>query len=392
MSSIYLHIPFCKRRCFYCDFITYAGKEYLTDRYIQAMLLELEITAERLEDKYKQIDTVYFGGGTPSLLKADDVKKLLEQVAKCFYLSPEAEISLEANPGTISKETFKSYLNAGVNRLSLGVQSFSDMELQSLGRIHSKKECVEAIETAKNSGFTNLSLDLMFGVPSQTPDGWQQNLETALSLEPTHLSLYSLILEEGTPLFDAVQKGLVNIADDEETADMFENARYMLHAAGWQHYEISNWALHREYQSKHNKTYWLNGDWLGIGAAAHSHIGSCRFSNLESPEAYIHALAYPAQHNPSATLSPAQVWVKENDQLTEMRETMMLGFRLVEEGINLKLFRERYAEDAEKRFAKEIAYLKRRGLIEKINGGLGPRLRLREEAVAVANQVFEEFV
>jgi oxygen-independent coproporphyrinogen-3 oxidase len=204
--------------------------------------------------------------------------------------------------------------------------------------------------------------------------------------------MYALILEEGTPLYRSVQEGKVALPDDDQVADMFEAARQRLEQVGWRHYEISNWAQTQENESTHNKAYWKNGNWLGLGVAAHSHIRNLRFSNTESIETYIQNLTQDARDDFSGITSPAQNWHTENNVLTEMRETMMLGFRLLEEGVDLGAFRRRYGADAEMVFAKEIAYLTRRGLIEKITEEGIPRLKLRKAAVGIANQVFSEFV
>ncbi|HSN95108.1 MAG TPA: radical SAM family heme chaperone HemW [Anaerolineaceae bacterium] len=392
MTSLYVHIPFCRSRCAYCDFITYAGKEALLPSYTDALLTEIQIASTRLTDEEKNVDTIYIGGGTPSLISPDQLAHILNEISRRFCVSQIAEITLEANPGTTSLQKLTGFHSAGVNRLSFGVQSFNDMELAALGRIHSKQEVLVELAAARQAGFENISIDLIFGLPGQTQSGWLENIETFLQLDIQHISMYSLILEEETPLFHSVHEGRVSLPDDNLVADMFDGARLRLDQAGWRHYEISNWAKSKEFESAHNKAYWVNGNWLGLGAAAHSHIRNLRYSNTGSIETYIQSLQNCENKGGKDVTSSAQNWQTENDKLTEMRETMMLGFRLLEDGVDLSAFKKRFEEDAELVFAKEITYLTRRGLIEKITGEGLPRLRLRKVAVGVANQVFREFV
>lgn len=392
MTSLYVHIPFCRSRCAYCDFITYAGKEDLLDSYVDALLAEIRIAASRLANTEKSIETIYFGGGTPSLLNPDQVGTILETIHHNFSVDQTAEITLEANPGTTTCQKLAGYRSAGVNRLSFGVQSFNNADLAALGRIHRKAEVLSELAAARQAGFWNISLDLIYGLPGQSLHGWIDNLESALALDVPHLSLYSLILEEETPLFLSVREGKVSLPEDDLVADMFDAARLRLEQAGWQHYEISNWSKTDNTESLHNKAYWRNGSWLGLGVAAHSHIGSLRYSNTGSIENYIQSIYKAAKEDFSGIVSPAQNWMTTNDVITEMRETMMLGFRLLQDGVDLEAFTQRFDTDAELFFAKEIAYLTKRGLIEKITEEANPRLRLTKAAVGVANQVFKEFV
>jgi len=392
MTSLYVHIPFCRSRCAYCDFITYAGKEDLLDSYVDALLAEIRIAASRLADTEKSIETIYFGGGTPSLLSPDQIGTILKTIHHNFSVDYAAEITLEANPSTTSYQKLAGYRSAGVNRLSFGVQSFNNADLAALGRIHRKAEVLSELAAARQAGFWNISLDLIYGLPGQSLHGWIDNLESALALDVPHLSLYSLILEEETPLFLSVREGKVSLPEDDLVADMFDAARLRLEQAGWQHYEISNWSKTDNTESLHNKAYWRNGSWLGLGVAAHSHIGNLRFSNTGSIENYIQSIDKAANEDFSGIVSPAQNWMTTNDVITEMRETMMLGFRLLQDGVNLEAFTQRFDTDAELFFAKEIAYLTKRGLVEKITGEGNSRLRLTKAAVGVANQVFKEFV
>jgi len=376
----------------YCDFITYAGKEDLLPSYVDALVTEIQIASARLTVEEKIVETIYLGGGTPSLLNPGQVERILNEISKQFSVSKAAEITLEANPGTTTIQKLAGFRAAGVNRLSFGVQTFHDLELAALGRIHRSFTALHELEAARQAGFRNISLDLIYGLPGQTLSAWFENIETALTLDVPHLSMYALILEEETPLFRSVQEGKVTLPDDNFVADMFDAARQRLEQAGWRHYEISNWAKAKENESAHNKAYWKNGSWLGLGVAAHSHIRNLRFSNTEYIETYIQKLTDNAPEGLTGVTSPAQNWQTENDTLTEMRETMMLGFRLLDDGVDLSAFKQSFSADAELVFSKEIAYLTRRGLIEKVTGGGISRLRLCKVAVGIANQVFREFV
>ena len=360
--------------------------------YVEALLTEINIVSTRLTEVEKCLETIYFGGGTPSLLLPSQVEHILETINRQFSVAESAEVTLEANPGTTTLQKLAAYRAAGVNRLSFGVQSFDDKDLAALGRIHRREEVLNELSAARQAGFRNISLDLIYGLPGQNLVSWLKNLEIALSLEVPHLSMYALTLEEDTPLFHLVQEGVVKLLEDDLVADMFDAARLRLEQATWRHYEISNWAQSKQFESVHNKAYWRNGNWLGLGVAAHSHIRNQRFSNTESIESYIYSINNVGKEGVAGMISPAQNWQIENESLTEMRETMMLGFRLLREGVDLSAFSRRFGIDAEAVFFKEIAYLTRRGLIEKRTGEGIPRLCLTNAAVGVANQVFREFV
>ncbi len=364
----------------------------MLESYIDSLLAEIRIVSSRLSLDEKRIDTIYLGGGTPSLLRPSQVEEILKEIQGQFLLKDTAEITLEANPGTTTFHNMAGYWAAGINRLSFGAQSFNNWELKALGRIHRQEEIMSELAAARKAGFSNISLDLIYGLPGQTLAGWTRNLKKALAVDVPHLSMYALMLEEDTPLFRSVQEGVVSLPDDDLVADMFDAARLLLQQAGWRHYEVSNWSKTTQTESVHNKAYWKNHNWLGLGVAAHSNIGNFRFSNTDTIETYIQRINEYNVNNFSFITSPAQNWQTENDPLTEMRETMMLGFRLLEEGIDLEAFNHRFGVDAEILFSKEIAYLTKRGLIEKSTVEGTSRLRLCKHAVGIANQVFKEFV
>lgn len=373
--SVYIHIPFCHARCAYCDFSTYAGLESLLPEYVAALCQEIGMVGSRWGGS--TLATVYFGGGTPSLMTPEMVERILDALSLAFHILPSAEITLEANPGTVDIHKLRQLHRLGVNRLSLGAQSAHDDELRLLGRIHTWREAVTAAEAARQAGFENLNLDFIFGLPGQTLARWQETLEAALSIAPEHLSLYALTVEEGTPLWEQIELGLVPAPDDDLAAAMYEYAEERLAAAGYRHYEISNWA--REgYFCKHNLTYWHNEPWLGLGAGAHSWLEGKRWANLPHPEQYIRALG----RGESPVAECEQI-----EPATEMGETMMLWLRLAE-GADALRFQERFGVELEAVFGQALAMLRESGLLE----WDGCVARLTPRGRLLGNQVFLQFV
>ena len=272
--SIYLHIPFCQHRCSYCDFNTYAGLENLISAYAQALQHEIKYVAATLDAKLP-VHTIFFGGGTPSLLPAEYLANILKTLRTSFNVFPDAEISLEANPGTLSAAYLTELRNLGINRLSLGMQSAHPDELKFLERIHDYMDVVDAVTWARQAGFDNLSLDLIFGLPEQQTQTWVDSLQRALALAPEHFSLYALTLEHGTPLGSWAARGLIPEPDPDRAADMYELATEMLAQAGYAQYEISNWAR-ENHECRHNVQYWRNQPYLGLGAGAHGFVNGMR--------------------------------------------------------------------------------------------------------------------
>lgn len=271
MSSLYLHIPFCQRKCDYCDFYSAELTEPETlQNYVDLLRLELTLLANKYPVS-EPLDTVFLGGGTPSLLAATQITSILQQTAATFNLSKECEISLEANPGTINLEKLQGYRQAGINRLSLGVQTLNNKKLQNLGRIHSAEEARRAVSLAREAGFDNLNLDLIFALPEQTPDQLSEDIDAFLVLQPQHLSLYGLSFEPGTPLEKRLQAGLINEADEQFYADSYRSIHQRLESAGFEHYEISNFAR-PGYRCRHNQVYWNRQPCLAVGCGAHSFI------------------------------------------------------------------------------------------------------------------------
>ena len=280
-------MPFCLRKCAYCDFASWPDREALWPSYFDALEGELAGWAPRLANR--EVVTVFFGGGTPSLPPAEHICRLLEAIRRRFPMAQAPEITLEANPGTLTEAKLRAYRSAGVNRLSLGVQSFDDELLSSLGRVHSAKEAREAVRLAQSAGFENINLDLMYALPGQTMDQWQDTLRQAVELGVPHISAYSLIVEEGTPMARRVAAGEAVLPGDEETVAMQREATKLLREAGLERYEISNYARPGR-ECRHNLTYWRRGEYLGLGCAAHSLIDETRFENPSRLEDYLSGL------------------------------------------------------------------------------------------------------
>lgn len=374
--SLYLHIPFCHTRCYYCDFNTYAGILPLREPYVRALLNEIVLMGEEAQHgdgRARRARTIFFGGGTPSLLTVVQVRRLLDACRAAFLLDEDAEITLEANPGTLTREQLVGLREAGINRLSLGSQSFDAQLLKTLGRIHTPAEITTAVSAARAAGFTSINLDFMFGLPGQHMHHWQETLEQALALRPEHLSLYSLIVEEGTPFFDWTQEGRIVPGDEDLCADMYEYADERLQAAGYVNYEISNWAL-PGHQSRHNLTYWRNLPYIGMGAGAHSFFAGRRFSNERDPQRYINAL------------KKRQLPVAESEAIEkaqEMSETAFLALRTAE-GLHLPTFEERFATPFADFVGNRLRPVEEAGLLEQSEGWL----RLSKRGRLLGNEVF----
>ncbi|HVU67116.1 MAG TPA: radical SAM family heme chaperone HemW [Ktedonobacteraceae bacterium] len=375
-ASLYFHIPFCHTRCHYCDFNTYAGILPLREPYVRALLKEIELAGEmaRLADgSPRRSRTIFFGGGTPSLLSVEQVARVLAASRTAFAVDEEAEITLEANPGTLSLERLQGLRAAGVNRLSLGSQSFDADLLRALGRIHSPQEITQAVLFARQAGFTSLNLDFMFGLPDQTMRQWQDTLDEALALRPEHLSLYSLIIEEGTPFATWTAEGRITPGDEDLCADMYEYAEERLRAAGYVNYEISNWSL-PGHQCQHNLTYWWNLPYIGMGAGAHSCFGGRRFSDVLDPQEYIRQL------------KAGQMPVAESHELSrlqEMTETAFLSLRTAM-GLHLPTFAERFGESFAQFVGDRLRVVDEAGLLEHTRDWL----RLSERGRLLGNEVF----
>ncbi len=282
--SLYLHIPFCVRKCAYCDFPSYPNCAQHLPEYVKALIREIESASRRYPDRI--VKTIFFGGGTPSLLSSEQMHALTDTMRTCFRVAEDAEISMEANPGTLTLENLIGYRQAGINRLSIGIQSMNDRLLRAIGRIHTRAEAIEAVRMAREAGFNNINLDLMYGLPSQSEEDFAETLRDALQLNVEHLSMYSLIVEEGTPLCEQFEAGKLTLPDDEATLRMQHATAELLLKHGMHRYEISNYAK-EGYECRHNLVYWRRGEYLGLGCAAHSLMEEMRFSNTPDLHEYL---------------------------------------------------------------------------------------------------------
>ena len=386
--SLYLHIPFCQTRCTYCDFNAYAGMSDLIGRYARALAKEIRVTSlpRQAREGGESVHTIFFGGGTPSLTPLPDLALIFAACRETFDLTADAEITLEANPGTVSLEYLEGLRALGVTRLSFGVQSAHASELALFNRIHSFEDAVETVRLARIAGFDNVNLDLIFGIPGQTLAMWQHTLESTLGLEPEHLSAYSLSLEFGTPMQAWVQRGQLPAPDPDLAADMYEWAGETLEAHGFAQYEISNWAMDGRNTCRHNLQYWRNLPYLGFGAGAHGWAKGWRYSVARSPRGYIERIERGDEAE--FPFSPALAEKEMVDRETEMGETMMLGMRLTAEGVSECTFRERFGIGLSEAYAEELGDLAEAGLIEWDATGA----RLTRRGRPVANWVFRRFV
>jgi oxygen-independent coproporphyrinogen-3 oxidase len=387
--SLYVHIPFCAAKCGYCDFNSYAGQESLIPAYAQALLREAEMWSAACRGW--RAETLFFGGGTPSLMPSAELERVVEGLRRHIGLTPDIEITLEANPGTVDEPYLSRLREAGVNRLSLGVQSFRDDELAFLGRIHSADEARSTYRAARSAGFGNVSLDLIFGLPGQTVDRWLESLDEATGLEPEHLSLYALTVEEGTPLAREVALGRTSAPDPDLQAELYLRSAERLESAGYEQYEISNWARPGR-RCRHNLTYWRNGFWLGVGAGAHSHLpfanGSVRFANAAVPARYVELVeeTWAARREIAApTIDDMRqvTFREEDDPSRELSDTLVLGLRLCE-GVSLAVLRRRFGKAALDCYAAAFEEAASLGLLEPLDG----RLRLTARGRLLANEVF----
>jgi len=380
--GIYIHIPFCTHICPYCDFNTYANQSFRIPAYTEAVVREMQLWAPRF--RTRTAESVFIGGGTPSLLEPHQIASILAACADEFAISPVAEITIEANPNDISERYCSGLLAAGVNRISIGAQTLDRRGLRILGRLHEADQVAAAVKDAYAAGFKNLSLDFIYGWPGQTLDRWRSDLDQIIAgsvggSPPSHLSLYGLIVEPGTPMADAVHRGILTPIDDDASADFFELAISMLADAGWRHYEIANWASSMEKASRHNAIYWRNGDYAGVGAGAHGHVDDSRIMNHPSPRRYMELLANGT--------SPASN-IEQIDPGMAMGETMMLGLRLLEDGVSHEAFAERHGISITKQFGTVVEKFANLGLLESDE----IRVRLTERGALLANSVSAEFL
>ncbi|MFO7631630.1 MAG: radical SAM family heme chaperone HemW [Caldilinea sp.] len=393
--GLYIHIPFCERKCPYCDFNTYAGLEPLYQATVDALCTEMGRWAGRLRDR--TLATIFIGGGTPTVLAAAQLQQLFDALHRSFHVAPAAEITCEANPGTVDREKFATLRALGVNRLSMGVQSFRPDELRFLGRIHSVEDVTIAYDTARRIGFDNINLDFIFGLPEQSEDAWQETLDRALAMAPEHVSLYSLIVEPNTPLFHWVESGKVTEPDDDIAAALYEMAMMRFAQAGYLHYEVSNWARQAtpadtqsetpHFACRHNLIYWRNEEYLGIGPGAHSHLRVIE-SGVAAERRWGNRKPVAAYNRRVKLGEPLEDFVEEISPRLALGESMMLGLRLVREGVRLDRFAALHGDSALHAFAAELNQLRDAGLLTVD----AERICLTGPGLLMGNQVFLQFL
>jgi oxygen-independent coproporphyrinogen-3 oxidase len=417
--SLYLHIPFCTHRCAYCDFNTYAGQEELIPAYVNALIREIEFVGNTLKTSQPSNDptpvhTVFFGGGTPSLLSPVQFHSIINSIRSHFVLTEDAEITIEANPGTVFYEDLEELRRIGINRISYGVQSANTEELRMLERAHDFFDVIGAVTSARKAGFGNLNLDLIYGLPEQTLQSWQTTIKRILDLHPEHISAYALTLEHGTPFGRWASKGLLPLPNPDLAADMYEWLGETLESNGYLQYEISNWAKIKEeggrqkdelasslpfhpssFVCKHNLQYWRGLPYLAVGAGAHGYAHGYRYSNVLRIKTYIDRLTnlQSPVSNLLFPLTPATVNQHKQTLQDDMSEFMMTGFRLVREGVREDEFAARFGRPMHDFYGKEIDDLLKLGLIEQFPGSNGgPSLRISKRGRLLGNQVFMRFV
>ena len=379
-NRLYLHIPFCQRKCDYCAFVSMQSSQHAIDAYVETLLGEMGL-AHAEYGAGAGLDSIYLGGGTPSLLSPHQVARLLEHTSLLFGWTIQPEITLEANPGTVDIQRLAGFRAAGVNRLSLGVQSFDDSMLANLGRIHTAQQVLETVSAAREAGFDNLGLDLIHGLPGQTLEMWRNDLLQALRCEPEHISVYGLTIEEGTPFSHSYPAGSPLLPDEDVSADMFEVADATLTAAGHEHYELANYA-HPGFRSRHNSGYWKRDGYLGLGIASHSFLRKgtygVRFSTTMDMEDY------------AAAISSGKLPHRDMTHLSQedaMAEFMFLGLRLAE-GIMIREFEDNFGVSPLDVYAPTFEMLTKAGLIMVD----AKRVRLTLAGMLLSNQVFSRFL
>lgn len=355
--SLYIHIPFCESKCYYCDFISYSGINHKMDDYIKALMVELRLYKEKL--KGYNIRTIFLGGGTPSYLNAKYIYELLEYIYLNFNCDNLLEVTMESNPGSLSKSKIKIYKEAGINRISIGAQSFDEDLLKLIGRTHSRKEIYESVYNLRVEGFNNINLDLMSALPSQTMDNHMDSIKRAVELDIEHISNYSLILEERTPLFNSYKMGEIDLMSDKLDRSMYHKTIEFLDSKKYIQYEISNYSK-EGYESLHNLVYWNVEEYLGLGVGSHSNLFNKRFNNTTDLDQYIYKLN-------KSTLAIENV--EEINKIEEMSEYCIMGFRKTN-GINKKEFKDRFREDIEIIYKQEIEKNVKNGLLKNKNGNI----------------------
>lgn len=384
--GIYVHIPFCKQKCYYCDFKSYANKEELIEKYIKWLKYEIKEVGEgnKLDyendlDELVTVKTIYIGGGTPSYLDSKYIKEIIEEIREDFKLADKVEITIEVNPGTVNKTKLLDYINSGINRISIGLQSTDNELLKRIGRIHKYEDFLQTYNMAREVGFKNINVDLMLALPGQTIAKLEKGLKQVIDLQPEHISLYSLIIEDGTKIEKMLKNNEITLPDENIERKMYWETKKVLEEAGYIHYEISNFAK-EGYKSEHNWNCWSQKEYMGFGVAAHSYTNDVRFSNIDSIEEYI-------ENYEQGNVTDNFVFHEKQTQSSKMKEYMMLGLRKIE-GISIQEFKNKFVGNPLYIYRKELQKLVEEELIEiELD-----KIKLTKKGLDFANIVWEEFI
>ena len=384
--GIYIHIPFCKQKCKYCDFISFTNKENMMEDYFKCLLMEIEEKSKdykvEIVNGIKQkngVNTIYIGGGTPSFVDSKYICMVISKIKECFKVLKTAEITIEVNPGTVTKSKLEDYYRLGINRISIGLQSTNDELLKMLGRIHNYKEFEQTYNMAREVGLKNINVDLMIGLPNQSVEDVEKSLDKVIEKAPEHVSVYSLIVEPGTKMSDLINSGKLELPEEELERKMYWGVKTKLEEAGYNHYEISNFSKKGK-ESKHNLNCWNQESYIGCGVAAHSYFQGIRFSNIENIKKYIsNYKCGDSVHN--------IIFHEHQDKAAMMKEYMLLGLRKVD-GVNITEFKNKFSENPVYVFRNELNKLVSEGLLEIDEN----RVKLTAKGLDLANQVWLEFV
>ena len=375
--ELYIHIPFCVRKCAYCDFLSFPQTKEIMQQYVEKLIEEIRWAGKHYPGR--AISSIFIGGGTPSILKAEQMTAIMHAVREAFYIEETAEISIEANPGTVTEEKLRAYRDAGINRISFGLQSAEPKELKLLGRIHTYEEFLESYQMARSCGFDNINVDLMSALPGQTVESWEETLTRVAKLEPEHISAYSLIIEEGTPFYEKYgeERGEGILPDEDSEREMYHRTKAILRNMGYERYEISNYAKPGK-ECRHNVGYWTNVPYLGLGLGASSYVDGCRFSNESELVSYL-------QQEPGKRFD--EIVLSEKDK---QEEYFFIGLRLVR-GVSVKGFEEQFGVTAESVYPGLMDRLIDEGGAE-FDENDRDHFRLTEYGMDVSNYIMVQFL
>lgn len=374
--GIYIHIPFCKQKCFYCDFCSLANKNEMQGKYVETVINEIKNITHK--EKYT-VTTIYLGGGTPSILNPNYIKNILQEIKSSFEILDDAEITIEINPGTVNEEKLKRYKEYGINRLSIGLQSANDKILKNIGRIHDYKQFEETFFYARKCGFKNINVDLMIGLPTQSIEDVKQTLEKIIQKNPEHISVYSLIIEEGTIIEKLINENKLQLPDEETERIMYWTVVNELKENGYNQYEISNFSK-KTYESKHNTNCWKQKQYIGLGTSAHSYLNKKRYSNTNNIEEYIKNIQ---ENNISKNITIHE----EQTEESTMNEYMLLGLRMIQ-GININEFKQKFKIDPTIKYKEILEKLRKENLIQITETSI----KLTKQGIDFGNIVWEEFI